>query len=47
MQPKDPLAGLTEIPAESRMKPGSLDKKEAHGAAPDLEWSKENKVLPG
>lgn len=27
MQPKDPQAGITEIPAESRMKPGSLDKK--------------------
>lgn len=27
MQPKDPLAGISEIPAESGMQPGSLNEE--------------------
>lgn len=44
MQPKDPLAGIGEIPFGSRMQPGSLN-KEIPVEAPDLERGKE--VLPG
>lgn len=46
VQPKDPLAGISEIPFGSRIQLGSLN-KEIPVEAPDLERGKENEVLPG